>query len=320
MTFKPGTSEDRALGAFIGLAVGDALGAAVEFCTKGKYEPLTDYRDGGPFNLIGGQWTDDTSQAICIAEGLLGDFLSVGNLRDRFCEWLYTGKNSSTGVAFDIGNGTRQVLEQHRAGQINRKTLENSGGNGAIMRLAPVALRYYDNFREALIYARRSGEATHSHNSSVDSVSLLIAILVTAIRAEVDLPKVIAGLAVGGLLLEDSELRLQFIKLVHQGSLAPDIINVDGYSITTLLAATQSFLRTHTFEECILDAVNKGGDTDSVGAVAGQIAGAYYGYSQIPERFLTKLWDHNRLVGLGIQLINERKCWTKADFLEFFLQ
>lgn len=139
--FKPGTPEDRALGAFIGLAVGDALGAAVEFYSKGEYEPLTNYRDGGPFNLIGGQWTDDTSQAICIAEWLLEEKSPlVNNLRDRFCEWLFTGKNSSTGVAFDVGNGTRQVLEQHRSGSVNRKTLENSGGNGTIMRLAPFEL------------------------------------------------------------------------------------------------------------------------------------------------------------------------------------
>ena len=302
--FKPGTPEDRALGAFIGLAVGDALGAAVEFYSKGEYEPLTGYRDGGPFNLIGGQWTDDTSQAICIAEWLLEERVPrIDNLRDRFCEWLFTGKNSSTGVAFDIGNGTRRVLEEHRAGQVKPETLENSGGNGAIMRLAPVAIKARNNLQHALFWASISGQATHGHQSSIDCVKLLTTILVVAIRKEAFLPQVLSGLVLGNLLLEDSELRSKFLKVTTQYD-CPEIINIDGYSITTLLAATQSFLKTSTFKDCVLDAVNKGGDTDSVGAVAGQIAGAHYGYSQIPKQFLTKLWNHDRLMQLATALIN----------------
>ena len=300
--YLPNTPEDRALGAFIGLAVGDALGAAVEFQKKGTYEPLTTYRDGGPFNLTGGQWTDDTSQAICIAEWLQGQNPVTYGLRNRFAEWLFSGKNSSTDVAFDVGRATGKVLMEHRAGEVNPETLANSGGNGAIMRLAPVALKYRNDLTKGLFYAEMSGNSTHRHQSSKDSVRLLFTLLVGAIHKSCLRTDFIEFACL--LLPVKSELRAQVLKLLDPNQHTEEIINIDGYSVTTLLAAMQALLNTDSFESCVLNAVNRGGDTDSVGAVAGQLAGAVYGYSEIPRKFLTKLWDHDRLVQLATALID----------------
>lgn len=300
--YPPNTPEDRALGAFIGLAIGDALGAAVEFRKKGSYEPLTDYRDGGPFNLIGGQWTDDTSQAICIAEWLLDHNPTTYNLRNRFSEWLFSGKNSSTGEAFDVGQATSKVLIEHRAGKVNPETLANSGGNGAIMRLAPVALKYRNDLTKGLFYAEMSGNSTHRHQSSKDSVRLLFTLLVRAINKSELSTDFIEFACL--LLPVESELRAQVLKLLDPKQHTKEITDIDGYSITTLLAALQALVNTDSFESCVLNAVNRGGDTDSVGAVAGQLAGAVYGYSKIPQKFLTKLWDHDCLVQLANALIN----------------
>ena len=137
-------NQDRYTGCLLGLAVGDALGAPIEFRPPGSFEPLTDLIAGGPFNLQRGQYTDDTTMALCIAESILAKhgFDPVDQLV-RFVRWFRHGYLSSTGTCFDIGNTTRASLEDFElTGEPFRSPGGLSGGNGAIMRLAPVPLAF----------------------------------------------------------------------------------------------------------------------------------------------------------------------------------
>src|SRR5215813_4145645 len=141
-----GTSEDRACGCLLGLAVGDAIGTTLEFRSRDAYAPLTDMIGGGPFDLAPGEWTDDTSMALCLADSLInyGD-LDETDLMQRFVRWWRNGANSANGYCFDIGFTTRAALSEFersgnpRAGSEN----PNTAGNGSLMRLAPVAIRHH---------------------------------------------------------------------------------------------------------------------------------------------------------------------------------
>lgn len=130
--------EDRAIGALLGLAVGDALGTALEFRPPGTFEPIDDIVGGGPFGLEPGQWTDDTSMALCLADSLIGQggFGAEDQMR-RYVGWWRDGDNSVTGTCFDIGNSVAGALRRfERTGEPFAGSVDpNSAGNGSLMRL-----------------------------------------------------------------------------------------------------------------------------------------------------------------------------------------
>ena len=135
--------RDCAIGALIGLAVGDALGTTIQFCPRDTYSPVTDMIGGGPFRLKAGEWTDDTSMALCLAASLIanGGILEPTDLAQRFVRWWKRGKNSVTGACFDIGNATRSALAGFlETGRPVGSEDPRSAGNGGVMHLAPVVL------------------------------------------------------------------------------------------------------------------------------------------------------------------------------------
>jgi len=137
------TLLSRYRGALLGLAAGDALGTTVEFRSPGTFEPLTDIIGGGPFGLEPGQWTDDTSLALCLAESLVeGDGFDPQDQLRRYVRWYRHGYLSSTGECFDIGHTTREALHRfERTGEpFCGPTASHTAGNGSLMRLAPVPL------------------------------------------------------------------------------------------------------------------------------------------------------------------------------------
>ena len=171
---------DRALGAFVGLAIGDALGAPVEFCRRDTFEPVTGMRAGGYFKLPAGAWTDDTAMALCLAESLIGHpELDQKDLLDRFCLWADKGVNTSTGVCVGIGQNTLRVLgNYHRKGELFApETRQKSDGNGAIMRLAPVAARHLRAPLEAKRIAAQQSRATHYSDLSAGACETLVSVL-----------------------------------------------------------------------------------------------------------------------------------------------
>jgi ADP-ribosylglycohydrolase len=156
---------DRARGALLGLAVGDALGATVEFMSPGSFAPVTDMIGGGPHRLQPGEWTDDTSMALCLAESLVecGGFDATDQMR-RYVQWYREGYMSSTGSCFDIGNTTRAALHRFERDDepFAGSTDPRSAGNGSIMRLAPVPIYYHHDPRAAISYAADSSRTTHA--------------------------------------------------------------------------------------------------------------------------------------------------------------
>ncbi|MDN4599777.1 ADP-ribosylglycohydrolase family protein [Paenibacillus sp. F6_3S_P_1C] len=302
--------KDRFQGCFIGLAAGDALGTTVEFSSPGTFEPVTDIVGGGVFDLVPGQWTDDTSMALCLAESLVRkeSFDPADQMR-RYTNWYQVGYMSSTGTCFDIGGATRNALERFAAtGEAySGSTDPMTAGNGSIMRLAPVAMAYANEPEQAVRYARLSSKTTHAAVESMEACEVLTAILVAGLRgADKDVmlqPQTCRQ-------WRDGKSFSPAIEEVVQGSYrhkAPPEIQGSGYVVRSLEAALWAFHQSSTFEKGALLAVNLGDDADTTGAVYGQIAGAYYGLSGIPAHWQEKLAMRNTLIELTEAL------WSKAE-------
>jgi ADP-ribosyl-[dinitrogen reductase] hydrolase len=292
-------NRDRALGAFIGLATGDAIGTTVEFRPRGSFSPLTDMVGGGPFRLRAGQWTDDTSMAVCLAESqLMYPDLDPIDLMTRFLAWRDDGVNSSTGTCFDIGITTRAALDQFKRTHIPLAgdTDPHTAGNGSVMRLAPVALSWWRDPVKADEVARTQGRTTHGSAEAVDGCALLARVLCRLIAGE--------GKSA---LSEDDPAWSAAIRVIGQGGWRgkqSDAIRSSGYVVHTLEAAFWVVDQAENFHDAVLAAANLGDDADTVAAVTGQLAGALWGYSAIPTGWLEKLHDHDRLTELGNALFD----------------
>lgn len=280
--------RDRSLGALIGLAVGDALGTTLEFETRDAKPPVTDMVGGGPFNLLPGQWTDDTSMALCLADSLIAcNGLDERDLMARFTRWYLEGENSCTGTCFDIGITTRNAIEQFRrtGDPIAGPTDSRTGGNGSIMRLAPVAIRYHNDPERLRDVARRQSYVTHGAEEAVEACEAMAPVLASLIQGEplTDVLSRSYGPFCPGV--------QRIMGGSYRGKTRNDIRS-SGYVIHTLEASLWCVSETTTFREAVLLAVNLGDDADTVGAVAGQLAGAAYGLSAIPEEWFGRLaWN-----------------------------
>lgn len=284
----------RYLGCLVGLAVGDALGTTLEFKPPGSFEPISDMVGGGPFGLRPGEWTDDTSMALCLAESLIENrgFDPIDQL-ERYVRWFREGHLSSTGRCFDIGNTIRQALRKfEETGEpYGGSTHPRSAGNGSIMRLAPVPLFYAQNPKEAVEKSGESSRTTHKAPTCVEACRYFAGLIVGAVNG-VGKKEILSDRysPIPGYL---GEKRLApEIDEIASGSFKrkePPEIKGSGYVVKSLEAALWAFHKTDSFREGCLTAVNLGDDADTTGAVYGQIAGAYYGENGIPESWRSKL-------------------------------
>ena len=288
------TTLDRYRGALLGLAAGDALGTTLEFERPGSFEPLTDMVGGGPFMLQAGQWTDDTSMALCLAESLVAkqDFDPIHQL-ETYVRWWRDGHLSVKGYCFDIGGATRGAL--HRFTQTHQPfcgdTSPSTAGNGSLMRLAPAPLAFARDPARAVFIAGESSRTTHAATECVDSCRYYAGLLLAAL----------SGMPKRELLNNEYEPAVKCwienplaekVAQIARGSFKvkePPLIRGSGYVIHTLEAALWAFHTTATFRDGALRVVNLGEDADTTGAVYGQIAGAYYGADDIPSEWRDKL-------------------------------
>jgi ADP-ribosyl-[dinitrogen reductase] hydrolase len=285
---------ERYLGAMLGLAAGDALGTTLEFSPPGTFTPISDMIGGGPFNLQPGQWTDDTSMALCLAESLLemNEFDAIDQLA-RYVRWKRTGHHSSNGTCFDIGGTVLSALarfERH-GDPWSGSTDSSSAGNGSIMRLAPVPLFFAPNPETAINRAAESSRTTHGATEAVDACRYLAGLIVGALhgRSKRDLVAPLFTPAAG---LWNREPLAPKIHEIAAGSFLrrePPDIRGTGYVVQSLEAALWAFAKSTSFEHGALLAVNLGDDADTTGAVYGQLAGAYYGADAIPLGWRSKL-------------------------------
>lgn len=280
-------NRDRHRGCLVGLAVGDALGTAVEFKPPGSFAPIRDMVGGGSFDLAPGQWTDDTSMALCLAESLLdsGGF----DPRDqmvRFIKWYRTGYLSSIGRCFDIGNTTRRALQifEQTGNPYSGSTDSESAGNGSIMRLAPVPMFFAADLAAAIQWSAESSKTTHQAEECLDACRLLGGLVAQALRGERRGPL----LAEPTLLAEywDRKPLNPRVAEIAAGSFRhkdPPEIRGTGYVVESLEAALWALYHAKSFRGGALLAVNLGDDADTTGAVYGQIAGAFFGLKGIPR-------------------------------------
>lgn len=293
---------DRARGCLLGLAAGDAVGTTVEFKPRGSFTPLTDMVGGGPFGLQPGQWTDDTSMALCLGYSLDEcDGFDAHDQMMRYVRWWQEGYLSSTGRCFDIGVTVSGALSkfQRTGDPFAGATDPRTAGNGCIMRLAPIALFYYPDINAAERYAAESARTTHGATECLDASRLLARMLVRAL----------AGAAKAKILTDAAATFTGAPKLVAIARGAyrdkpPSQIRGSGYVVDCLEAALWCFTRTETFRDAVLLAANLGDDADTTAAVCGQLAGAYYGASGIPADWQAKLTLGSDIIALADRLVH----------------
>lgn len=293
---------DRFRGCLLGLATGDALGTSLEFRPPGSFLPLRGMVGGGPFNLAPGQWTDDTSMALCLAESLVThQGMNLSDQMQRYVRWYREGYLSSTGACFDIGNTVRSSLEdfEQTGNPLSGQTHRYSAGNGSIMRLAPIPMLYANDISTAIRHSGESSKTTHATRAAVDACRYLGALICGALNG-IDKGKLLSA----NYYPEESPL-VEEIDQIVKGSYKvkdPPDIRGTGYVVQSLEAALWAFDRSDSFESGCLMAVNLGDDADTTGAVYGQIAGAFYGEAGIPEGWVSILTKKDLIRSLADQI------------------
>lgn len=268
---------DEALGMFVGGAIGDALGAPMEFCAASAAdEQLTEMVGGGVHSTAVGEWTDDTAMMMCIADAYAEHkSFNPAAIARNFQSWSQHGTFGTRDYVFDIGNTTRDALSRAKYDSKHPYTgsiVYTQNGNGSIMRLAPIIVANHGDMAQAIGQSVAIALMTHGTANTVRYTSQL------ALEICLGYPAPDA-------------------KLMKAGK-GKD----DGSVMGCYASAWESVLATTCFEDAVVHAVNKGGDADTVGAVAGMIAGRLYGYSDIPARWLAVLVQHDNIVDVTKQL------------------
>ncbi|HEY0331978.1 MAG TPA: ADP-ribosyl-[dinitrogen reductase] hydrolase [Rhodopseudomonas sp.] len=266
--------QDRALAAYLGFAIGDALGATVEFMTRteiaGKYGVHREIIGGGWLRLAPGQITDDTQMALALGTSLTkhGQF-EVGDVCEEFAAWL---KSRPIDVGSTCRRGIRRYITE---GTVQGPYFEGDAGNGAAMRVLPVALATLGRPDQAQSWTLAQSRITHHHPLS-DASSLMLVGMLHVLLGGGD--KAAARKVADGVIAQH---RLLKFDPYHGQSSA--------YVVDTMHTVLHYYFSTASFSDCVIATVNQGGDADTTGAIAAMLAGATYGLSAIPGKWLAKL-------------------------------
>ena len=274
--------EDKWMGSFIGLAIGDQLGSLVEGKARGSFDRVTGI-------MKGSFWTDDTSQALCIADSLISTkTLDLHDNLERFSKWLFDGYLSCKEWGYGCGPTARTAITNFKkSGKLS--PVKDQSTNGALMRLSPVPLFYSKDLKEAIVMSGESSKSTHNNTTCIDACRLYGSMIVKAVQ----------GGDKNSILNYDSKLWNDIpledsIDNVALGSFKeknpPEIKGTLNIS-ESIEAALWAFDRSSSFAEGALMAVNLGDDADTTAAIFGQLGGAFYGYDSIPNDWKLNLID-----------------------------
>lgn len=304
-------NTDKFKGALLGLAVGDAVGTTVEFMSPDMFYPVTDMTGGGPFNLEAGQWTDDTSLALCLAMSLNEFGYNVHDQMNKYVQWMDEGYMSSNGRCFDIGFTTRNALNDYKdlGDPYSGEPSSHAAGNGSLMRLAPVPMYFHDDsIEEAIAHSGDSSRTTHGALTCIDACRYFGSLIFKALNGA-DKEEILSngcGTELFGYFSHKSNKLCPEILEIAMGSYKikqPPEIKGSGYVVKSLEAALWAFYNTDNFKDAVLDAVNLGDDADTTAAICGQIAGAYYGMEGIPSDWLDKLTMKYEIEEMAVNLM-----------------
>lgn len=268
----------------------------MEFVPRGRFAPLTEMSGGGKFRLNKGEWTDDTSMALCLAESLIErkGFDPLDQMQ-RYWRWADEGHNSCRSHAFGIGKTIAAALARfHKTGEpYSGETDVAASGNGSLMRLAPIPMFYARSPSEAIEYSALSSKTTHASVECLACCRYFTLVLLRALSGERD----------KAMLFPDEmsfEMPVSTARIIEQRfrNLSEGEVVGSGYVVECLEAALWCFWHTDSFEAAILASANLGDDADTTAAICGQLAGAYYGSRGIPDDWTRSLYrgDYLRIV------------------------
>lgn len=307
-------------GAIIGSIIGDALGVPAEFMSRDelKKNPITDMIGGGLHNQPAGTWSDDTSMVLCTMDSIIENGIDYDDQMKRFSEWLWSAENTARDEVFDVGGTTKHAIfkfVKNTPALECGETAENTCGNGSLMRIIPTALYIvgkYDNYeiddRTAEIIHNTS-KCTHAHLKCQIACGIFCAVIFQMYHRG-HLPHLVKNGILSALSYyrrkaEFASVISEFESLAEIGNWPEESVQSSGYVIHTLQAALWCLLTTRDYSECVLKAVNLGDDTDTTAAVAGALAGLWYGAKDIPFDWKVstakypEIWDKtNRFYGV----------------------
>ncbi|KAJ0416927.1 ADP-ribosylation/Crystallin J1 [Aspergillus carlsbadensis] len=318
--------QSRIKGSIFGVAVVDALGGPVEFQPRGTFDPVSDFEHNDHFNVPPGTWTDDTSMTLCLAQALIdcnGEFIPQAAVLN-YINWFDNGYLSATDECFDIGAATTKALiiwkrYLERSQDLRDDDTKNCKdwrfyiefalrreqfcGNGSLMRVSPIALVYFRNMPEALANAVTSSDVTHPYPTCAEACTLYTKVLVLILHGA---SKASLATSLAETPIRDPKIQARLSKyqsLADWQSQDEGNIKSSGFVVSTLEAALWSFFSTESFREGALRAVNLGWDADTVGAVYGGLAGAFYGIEEIPQKWVGGLQKGDVVGGVAEGLV-----------------
>lgn len=291
----PLPTEGQIKGAILGLAVGDALGVPVEFREREELDgcPIVDMEGYGRYPLPAGCWSDDTSMTLAAMDSIAEKrAVDCDDIMVRFGKWYYQNAYTPTDIRFDAGNICASAIDRYFAEHIDAAHCgirrESGNSNGSLMRILPFVLYGSTHPRENRAAVKKGSALTHAHPRSL-LACVIYGEVAHAILRDPSKEVVEAALA-------DCEFRFggmaewkHFTRLWSISRLPRSGIKSSGYVVDTLEAALWCLAVTDNYRDCVLTAVNLGGDTDTTAAVAGGLAGILYGFDAIPRQWLATL-------------------------------
>jgi ADP-ribosylglycohydrolase len=319
-----GLTEGQVLGGLFGVCIGDAIGVPVEGVSRLhlKKKPVLGFEYGDDMREVPrGWWSDDSSLTLCLAESLARGNLDPSDIASKFCKWLYEGYWTPGGRAFGIGYTTARAIERIRTGASPLGAGgrdEYSNGNGSLMRILPLAFYLFGRKEPGSLEAvHQVSSITHAHPRSCLACFIYVRVALNLLGGDAPqegyarMRQAVLNCYREGPFLDE----LSHFERVLEGDIyriGESEIRSGGYVVDTLEASLWCFLKGKSFTETVLHAVNLGGDTDTTGAVAGGIAGLYYGFDAIPGEWTERVARRDDIFSLGNDLL--RACLNEGDY------
>lgn len=300
-----------------GFIVGDAMGVPIEFEDREKLinKPVTSMLGYGSHDVEAGVYSDDTSMTLATMDSIIkqNGTINYNDIADKFCNWVNNNEYTATNKIFDIGMTTKYALIKYFNNKIDATmcggTNINENGNGSLMRMLPIALYcFYKNIKddnEIFTLVKNSSSITHAHDISILGCYIYVRYVISLLETK---NKISSYNFIKKL---DYSMFIEEVKLEYSRILFSDIsklnindINSSGYIVDTLEAVFWIILNCSSYNESIIGAINLGGDTDTIGAITGSIAGILYGYDNISKRWLSKLKNKDYIDEIIIKFEN----------------
>ena len=300
-----------------GFIVGDAMGVPVEFEDREKLinKPVTSMLGYGSHDVEAGVYSDDTSMTLATMDSIIkqNGIINYNDIADKFCNWVNNNEYTATNKIFDIGMTTKYALIKYFNNKIDATmcggTNINENGNGSLMRMLPIALYcFYKNIKddnEIFTLVKNLSSITHAHDISILGCYIYVRYFISLLETK---NKISSYNFIKKL---DYSMFIEEVKLEYSRILFSDIstlnindVNSSGYVVDTLEAVFWIILNCSNYNESIIGAINLGGDTDTIGAITGSIAGILYGYDNISKRWISKLKNKDYIDEIIIKFEN----------------